>query len=242
MAKIILIHGAWHGGECWRKLAPLLRAQGHEVYAPDLPGMGEDKTPLARLAMADWVAAIVALIKATPGPAVLVGHSRGGMVISAVAEVAPELVARLVYITAFVPADGQSLFGITKAHGGELMPIVVDQPNRSCLPGELDPVELFYHDCSEEDVGFALGGLCPEPLFGLMAPVRLSAARFGAVPKDYVECTEDRAISLTRQRQMQQTWPMERVESLASAHSPFLSHPDELAVILDRLAAARKPL
>ena len=236
MSKIMLIHGAWHGADCWARLIPLLRARGHEVLAPDLPGMGADTTPLARLTMADWVAAVTNAIRATPGPAVLVGHSRGGMVISVVAEAAPELVSRLIYLTAFVPADGQSLFGITKAHGGEPMPIVVDQPTRSCLPGELDPVELFYHDCSEEDAAFALAGLCPEPIFGLMGPVRLSAARFGSVPKDYIECREDRAISLTRQRQMQQVWPMQRVRSLPTAHSPFLSNPEALAACLSELA------
>ncbi|HYP63457.1 MAG TPA: alpha/beta hydrolase [Acidocella sp.] len=236
MSKIILIHGAWHGADCWAKLIPLLRARGHEVLAPDLPGMGADKTPLARLSMADWVASVAAHIRATPGPAVLVGHSRGGMVISAVAEAAPELVSRLIYVAAFVPSDGQSLLGITQAHGGEPVPIVVDQQARSCLLGELDPVELFYQDCSEEDTANALAGLCPEPLFGLMGPVKLSAARFGSVPKDYVECLADRAISLERQRQMQLVWPVQRVRGIATGHSPFLSRPKELAEILSELA------
>ena len=235
MAKIVLIHGAWHGAECWHKLIPLLRARGHEVIAPDLPGMGADKTPLARLAMKDWVDAVLAAIRATPGPAVLVGHSRGGMVISAVAEAAPELVSALIYLAAYVPADGQSLAGIIKAYGGQLMPIVVDQPSRSCLPGEVDPVELFYHDCSEEDAAFALGGLCPEPLFGLMAPVRLSAARFGAVPKYYIECTQDRTVRPARQQLMQQTWPLRRVVKLDTGHSPFLSNPAALAAAIDGL-------
>lgn len=235
MAKLVLIHGAWHGAGCWRKLVPLLRAQGHEVMAPDLPAMGEDKTPAAGLSMKDWVAAVIATIRQTPGPAVLVGHSRGGIVISAVAEAAPELVTRLIYLTATVPADGQSLLGSIRAHGGELMPIVIDQETKTCLPGEVDPVELFYHDCSAEDAQAALAGLCPEPLFGLMAPVRLSAERCGRVPKDYVECTDDRTISLTRQRQNQAVWKLERVRSIATGHSPFLSAPETLAEILDGL-------
>lgn len=235
MTKLVLVHGAWHGASAFAKILPLLRARGHEVIARDLPGMGADMTPLKGLSMQDWVAAVIAAIRASPGPAVLVGHSRGGVVISAMAEAAPELVTRLIYLCAFIPRDGQSLMSCIRALGGEMMPVVVDQENRSCLPGELDPVELFYHDCSPEDAAEALAGLCPEPLFGLMAPVRLTQARFGTVPKDYIECSEDRTVSLARQRQMQRQWPIQRVVTLAAGHSPFCSAPLALAAALEEL-------
>ena len=78
MAIFLLIHGAWHGGWCWRKVVPLLEADGHRALAPDLPGHGKDETPLTEVTLASYSDRICEIAGAQPGPIILVGHSMGG--------------------------------------------------------------------------------------------------------------------------------------------------------------------
>ncbi|HLY58890.1 MAG TPA: alpha/beta fold hydrolase, partial [Stellaceae bacterium] len=75
MSSFVLVHGAWHGKWCWEKLVPLLEAAGHEVLAPDLPGMGDDRTP-ATLSLAAWADFVARRIEDCAEPVILVGHSR----------------------------------------------------------------------------------------------------------------------------------------------------------------------
>ncbi len=218
MTKLILVHGAWHGPWCWDKLLPYL--SGHEVVTPDLQ--------VGARSMAEWVAVVLDAVGA--GAAVLVGHSRGGAVIAAVAEAAPERVERLVFCAGFLLKRGQSV--LAAAQEDILLPIVVDQETRSCTLEPADVVPRFYEGCAPEDIAFALARLRPEPLFGLTAPLRVSAERFGRVPREYIECTRDRVISLTAQRRMQAAWPVQRVTTLETGHSPFFSDPEKLAAAL----------
>ena len=108
MARIVLVHGAFAGAWCWEPVLPGLRAAGHEVEAIDLPGSGGDETPVEEVSL-DAYANRVCAVLADGRPAVLVGHSMGGMVITQAAARCPEHVAALVYLAAFLPADGQSL-------------------------------------------------------------------------------------------------------------------------------------
>jgi len=223
MAKLILVHGAWHGAWCWDRVTPLLAAAGHEVLAPDLP--------ITARSMAEWVALVLEAVG--DGPAVLVGHSRGGTIISAVAEAVPDKISRLIFCSGFLLKRGQSV--LAAAQDDILLPIVMDQDSRSCT---LVEASRFYTGCSAEDVADAVARLRPEPLFGLTAPLRVSTARFGTVPRDYIECTQDQVISLAAQRRMQAAWPAQRVITLETGHSPFLSDPRTLADALAGLCAA----
>jgi pimeloyl-ACP methyl ester carboxylesterase len=221
MAKLILLHGAWHGAWCWDRVLPHLA--GHEVLAPDLP--------VTARSMAEWVALVLEAVG--DGPAVLVGHSRGGAVISAVAEAAPERVARLIFCAGFLLKRGQSV--LAAAQDDILLPIVMDPEARACTLAA-DAAPLFYTGCSAEDAAFAQARWQAEPLFGLTAPLRVTAERFGTVPRDYIECTQDQVISHAAQRKMQAQWPVRRVITLEAGHSPFLSAPGTLADALAALA------
>src|SRR5258708_7694242 len=121
MAIFILVHGSWHGGWCWDGVAALLRGSGPVVPAPPLPGPGDDETDLAAIPLANWRDQIVALVAAAREPVVLVGHSRGGIVISEVAEARPARIARLVYVAAFLLRDGESISRIMRADGRSLI-------------------------------------------------------------------------------------------------------------------------
>jgi pimeloyl-ACP methyl ester carboxylesterase len=224
MAKLVLVHGAWHGPWCWKHVTPLLTKAGHEVVAPDL-------RPEAR-SMAEWVAVVLDAVG--QGPAVLVGHSRGGAVISAVAEAAPQMVSQLIYLSGFLLKRGQSV--LAAAQEDILLPIVMDQEKRSCTLEVADVAPRFYAGCSAEDVTLALAQLRPEPLFGLTAPLRVTAERFGTVPRDYIECAQDQVISLAAQRRMQAAWPVRHGVTLQTGHSPFFSASGILAYTLAELA------
>lgn len=108
MARIVLVHGAFAGAWCWEPALPGLRAAGHEVDAVDLPGSGEDPTPVSEVSLDAYADRVCSVLAQGP-PAVLVGHSMGGMVVTQAAARCPEHVAALVYVAAFLPADGQSL-------------------------------------------------------------------------------------------------------------------------------------
>lgn len=109
MATFVLVHGAWHGGWCWRRVARRLRDAGHDVYTPTLTGLGERRhlvSPMVgvNLHVEDVVNV---LLYEDLQDVVLCGHSYGGMIITGVAGRVPERLRCLVYLDAFVPRDGQ---------------------------------------------------------------------------------------------------------------------------------------
>src|SRR5260370_40737879 len=110
MSTYLLVHGAWHGAWCWRKVVPLLEKVGNGWLAPDLPGHGQDSTSLAYVTLEAYVSRLLPLVDAAPEPVILVGHSLGGTVISQVAEARPEKVRLLVYLSALLPRAGESAF------------------------------------------------------------------------------------------------------------------------------------
>jgi pimeloyl-ACP methyl ester carboxylesterase len=168
---------------------------------------------------------------------VLVGHSRGGIVLSEVAERIPERIRVLVYVTAFLLEDGRSLVDSVAEQPDSLVPpaMIVADDHQTATVRDSAIREAFYGRCSHDDVALARSLLRPEPLAPLATPVRTTAARFGRVPRVYVECTADRAITHAAQRRMQSALPCAERVTLESDHSPFFSCPDELAAVLLRL-------
>jgi pimeloyl-ACP methyl ester carboxylesterase len=243
--NFVLVHGAWHGAWCWKKVVPELERLGHTVATPDLPGLGDDPTPAGGVTLEDYAARIVSVLDAHAEPSVLVGHSMGGMAISAAAELRPAKVRRLVYLCAFLPRNGESLLMLEERNADPRVPPNIT-PDKDHFTATIDPdavVELFYHDCSAEDVAFAKARLRPQSFLPLKAPVALTDRGFGPVPRTYIECTEDRAIVIEFQRVMQRASPCDSVVSLRTSHSPFLSAPALLAATLSNLdlQTASKP-
>ena len=237
MATFVLVHGAWHGGWCWEKLTPLLEQAGHTVVAKDLPGMGQDRTPFSNDVLAQWADAVAADVAAATSPVILVGHSRGGLVISEVAERVGAKIARLVYLTAFLLPEGVSLTANVMSRGEGTGPVlVIDEATGTCTVQAGTQRDVFYHLCSAEDAAAAVDRLCPEPLEPLVRGVRVTDAGFGAVPRVYIEAAHDQAIVLEHQRAMQAVFPCSPVLHLESDHSPFYSMPEQLAAALLRLA------
>jgi pimeloyl-ACP methyl ester carboxylesterase len=229
MAVFVLVHGASHGGWCWERVVPLLEAQGHRVHAPDLPGMGSDRTPHEELTPESWTGFLVDLMRSIAEPVILVGHSRGGMQISAAAEAAPELVRRLIYLAAFVPQDGQNNLALAMEFcSAELLQGAGGTDEGQGWNADFAR-SVFYNTTEDKWVARARSMLTPEPMTTLMTPISLSADRFGTVPKAYIECLADRAIPVAGQRKMQQHAVFDRIIPLPTDHSSFYSAPELLA-------------
>ncbi|TDP89210.1 alpha/beta fold hydrolase [Labedaea rhizosphaerae] len=213
MTTYILFHARWLGPWCWLRVASRLRDLGHTVHTPERP---------------DFQAA-VDLVRAQPTPPVLVGHSSAGMTISAIAELLPDQVGVLVYASAFLMPTGMSTGEFTKPESGSILRpnLVVDEKNATMSVGHAE--DVFFNDCTPEDVAWAVSMLRAEPLELPKPPdVRLTDANFGRVPRVYVECTQDNAMHVSQQRRMQDLLPCKKVYRLPAGHTPFLSMPDEL--------------
>lgn len=235
MATFLMIHGAWHGGWCFSALRESLQADRHVLLAPDLPGMGTGHATLDQ--WADFVATVAS---SQPEPVILCGHSRGGIVISEAAQRAPEAVAALVYIAAFLLPSGRSFLdevrsvprspdfaaGLSVSDDGTSLSIAPDAAKKTFY--QLTPPEIADEACSK---------LVAEPLAPSLTPLNLSNPRYGSIARHYIECTEDRAVLLAQQRAMQAAMPCQQVITLTSDHSPFASRPAELAAALKLIAS-----
>jgi pimeloyl-ACP methyl ester carboxylesterase len=236
MAVYVLVHGAWHGGWVWEKVIPQLEARGHLVYAPDLPGHGENMQSPAQVNLSSYVAEVTHLLQKIAQPVILVGHSMAGVVISQVAEVMPEAIKTLVYLAAFVPDfHGSLVEEEQKALKPNVGVVVKINQSDSIITIDHAPnlQELFYGRCGAEAAQGAIKRLGPQPLKPFLDKVALTEARFGRVPKVYIECLQDGAIAIEDQRRMWTKIPCQ-VITLEADHSPFFSTPEALVQQLDR--------
>ena len=216
-------------------MSAYLLAGGHEVEAPDLAGRGQDPRPPAEITLTDHVDLVSDAVESSHRPAILVGHSFGGFVISHVAERVPDRLELLVYLAAFLLRDGETVLGVARPEPAAV-PHVDVREDAGLISVRPDAArEVFYHDCSAEDAERATALLVAEALTPRRTPAELSAERFGRVPRVYIETVDDRALPLELQRGMQAALPCRDVVSLESGHSPFLSMPRTLA---ERLAEA----
>ncbi|MEL6251982.1 MAG: alpha/beta fold hydrolase [Bacteroidota bacterium] len=261
MATFILIHGSFHAAWNWHKVVPLLEKEGHKAYALDMPGHGLDKQALHTVSLEDCVQKVLKEIDKIEGEIMLVAHSRNGMVISQVAEFRPKRISCLVYLAAYLIPHGKSMMEYAKEDTASLVyqnihPKVKGERLNKLVPffkrplnrklfrilaskkqklHVLDPgvyQKALYHDCPEEITELAQVLLSPEPNLPGFEPLQLTKENYGSIPKCYIECLEDRAVSLNLQRKMQGESPCEMIYQLNSSHSPFFSMPRELVGIL----------
>jgi pimeloyl-ACP methyl ester carboxylesterase len=238
MSTYLLIHGAWHGGWCWRKIVPLLEAEGHRGLAPDLPGNGEDKTDPATVTLQSYTDRICGIVCAQAEPVILVGHSMGGIAVTQAAEKCPERIEALVYLTAFLPRNGESLMTLAPQDQESMVnPSTVDPRADGAVGFKTEySREAFYGNCSDGDVSFAQSRLVAQSGAPFGTSFQTSPERWGRILRYYIECERDRAITPTLQREMQKHSPCRQTFSIDTDHSPFLSAPEQLADILSRIA------
>ena len=242
MATFVLVHGAYHGGWCWRKVTPLLRAAGHEAYAPTLTGLGE-RVHLAtpEVGLDTHVQDVCNLLEYEDlSGVVLVGHSYGGHVIAGVADQAPERLAHLVYLDAdsgVYAADGRSYNDVRnaarRARGEEPVRPRGDVDWRAFVErgldgwGIVDPAERRW--MAER--------LVPQPGTTARDPLRLPSGRGQALPRTFILCTRGPWRSTTHLHPAQSA-PGWRFRELDTGHDAMVTAPRELTDLLLEVAAA----
>jgi pimeloyl-ACP methyl ester carboxylesterase len=241
MARFVLVHGAFCGAWIWAPLRDRLRADGHSVDAFDLPGLGEDHTPVNEVTVDACAARLCDVLAASPEPAIVVGNSMGGIIATQGAVRCPKRVAALVYVAAFIPKDGQSLLDLTKLPEG-----ADDQVQANITIEGEPPVAVMaaaasrgalYGSCAEEVAAWAIARQRPHPVAPFAAPVSIPPGALDGINRYYVLCTRDRAIPPPLQRRMIAENECAEVIELDTDHTPQLSRTDELAEALQRFAA-----
>lgn len=229
----VLLHGAFHGGWCWRAVAAALRAAGHSVFTPTLTGLGERRHLMsATLTIDSFVADITNLIEAEDlSDVTLVGHSFGGAVISGVADRMPERLRRLVYLDAVTPLAGKSLF--------EMMPERERAARMAALARLPDgqtqvPPPGAEHFGIEDIVQAAWVGsrLTPHPTGGYTSPVVLRNPIANGVPAAYIRCTAPVFPINDPCAAFAAAQPGWQYREIATGHNAMISAPAELARLL----------
>lgn len=234
---VVLVHGAWMGAWSWDAAGRQLEARGRRVVTVELPGHGEDRRPTSELTLDAYVSHVIEALEAEERPVVLVGHSMGGVVITQVAERRPELVARLVYVAAYLPRDGESLLDWASTDGDSALAeegALVFTESGALVTVRDDLIETaFCGSCSTEGRALLRARFQPEPTAPLGTPVTRSDAAFGRVPRHYVRTSADRAVSPTLQGRMLDATPTPTV-TIDTGHLPPLEDP---AALVDAILA-----
>jgi len=240
MATFVLVHGAWHGGWCWQRVARILRAAGHEVYTPTLTGLGERAHQLGPdITLETHIQDVVGVLPYEDlHGVVLVGHSYSGMVITGVAEQAAERLGHLVYLDAFVPGDGQALSDFAPP---ALIAMFREQARREGNGYGVPPLSDTFGITAEADLAWVRPRIGMHPLQTKLDPVRLSNPNARQLPRTYIYCADpsappERPRAFAQFATRLRTDPAWRYVEIATGHDAMITEPDQLSRLLLDLA------
>jgi pimeloyl-ACP methyl ester carboxylesterase len=225
---LVLVHGAWHGAWCWRRVLPLLWAGGAHVVVVTLSGLGErahQRTP--GITMGTHVADVVTAVRAAESrDAVLVGHSYAGMVVTGAADVLGEEVGPLVYLDAVVPQPGDAW--------STRNPPEVQEQRRAEIArhGTLPPPPASVFGLTGVDAAWVDRRQTPQPGGVFDDPLHFDAARWAARRRVFVDCTTPPLPTIDPSRALVRQQPGWEIVELATGHDPMISAPEELAAVL----------
>jgi pimeloyl-ACP methyl ester carboxylesterase len=240
MARIVLVHGAFGGAWVWGPVIGGLEHAGHRVETFDLPGSGEDMTPVELVTLDAYAQRICTQLAQSDEPAVLVGHSLGGVAMTEAAGRCPGRISLLVYLAAMQPRDGQSLIDLTQLPEGQTNQVephmVLDGEPPVATLSDAGARVAFYGGCSEEQIAWALPRGRPQAAAPFFAPVSFADPAAREIPRAAIVCTRDLAVPTALQRRLSSENSCREVLEIDTDHSPWLSATDELVAALDRLA------
>lgn len=239
MPTFVLVHPAWFGGWCWKKVVPQLRSAGHAVYAPTLTGLGE-RAHLAHsgVSLSTHIEDVVnVLVFEDLDDVTLVGNSSGGSVITGVADRVPDRVERVVYLDAFLPSDGQSTGELVPPDRWAAMEQLVESEGYGWLLPRFSPApwERFVRDAwqvAEEDRRWVLPRLRPTPIRHFTEPIHLRRSNGGHVRRVYIRCHGNPGPPFDRWAAAARSSPEWTYRELMTPHLPFITHPDETTEVL----------
>lgn len=235
----VLIAGAWQGAWAWDEIKGQLEKAGQSVIVVELPAHGDDSTSPAQVSIDVYRDKVIAAMGKAKRPVTLVGHSMAGMVISAVAEKIPSQIEKLIYIAAYVPANGQSLLELATSDQQSLLPPAL-HPSEDGLTLDVahDQItNIFVQDGSTRVKQLLLRKFRVEPAIPFTNQVMLTTGNFGSVNKYYIKTLQDHVIGPELQNRMIAAASITQVYSLDSGHSPSLSQPQAVTALLLKIAS-----
>lgn len=234
----VLVHGAWQAPYVWNIVKAELEKAGQKVVVVELPAHGDDFTSPAAVSIDVYRDKVVSAIVDTKENVILVGHSLGGVVVSAVAEEIPGKIKKLIYLAGFLPANGQSLLDLANEDAQSLLgPNLIPSQDHLTLDVKHDQItSIFCQDGSDAVKQLVLDNFRPEPAIPFTNPVTLTDANFGSVDKYYIHTLQDHAIGIDLQNKMADAAHITKTFSVNTGHSPFLTQPEEVTKILLKIA------
>jgi pimeloyl-ACP methyl ester carboxylesterase len=232
MTTFVLVHGAWHGGWCWSRVGRALKQTGSDVYTPTLTGLGERAHLASReVDLETHVDDVLGVLQVEDlTDIVLVGHSYGGMVITAVADRAAQRIAHLVYLDAFAPRDGQCLYDCAPAE----IKTHFEEQARIGGEGWRVPVAAvsapFLGLKHQEDVRWVMPRLTPHPIRTFREAVRLGSTP--SMPRTYIKCIGDKPLG---QPKTPQADGIDDYHELRTGHDAMVTAPQDVVAMLRKV-------
>ncbi|MFJ9024198.1 alpha/beta fold hydrolase [Streptomyces sp. NPDC102259] len=233
----VLVHGAWHDGRSWNRVAPLLTAQGHRVFTPSLTGHGDKAHLLSpEVGLTTHVGDIVGLIHEHDlHDIVLVGHSYAGMVISSVANRVPERISRLLYIDAMVPTHGENAIDVMP-----LTQVLIDGAVGHDQPWRIPPLPQFpapmglFGVTDPDDIAWLKTTLADESVLCFQQPAEMDNPAQASIPRAHILCIGNEPEGITRRPipKLQPSGEPSRVYTLNTGHDAMITKPAELSTLL----------
>ncbi|MEN8660115.1 alpha/beta hydrolase family protein [Marivita sp.] len=234
MATFVLVHGAWHGGWCWKETAHSLRASGHIVYTPTLTGLGERSHLLTPEIDADLhVQDVVGLFQWEElEDVILVGHSYGGVVITGVAGQVPDKIRSLIYLDAFAPEQsGVSIFANANPQRMAAFEAQIAKGRHAVEP------DLFDAWSEDPDKRAWLKDMCtPHPIECLRRGVTLTGAEKSIKERHYIICARNDPSAFWSEYERVRHLPEWTTHEIATKHDAMVDAPEALAVLLAGIA------
>jgi pimeloyl-ACP methyl ester carboxylesterase len=229
----VLVHGAWHGGWCWRRVADLLEAKGHKVFTPTLTGLGERSHLLrAGINVSTHVTDVVNVLKWEGlSDVVLCGHSYGGLVVSGVAEQSAAAIGSIVFLDAFVPENGDSMAALTSQMVRDTLKAATERGDLG-VPARAAAAFLV----NEKDQAWVDKMCVPQPIGTMTEAMKLTGAREKIGKKSYIRAVSypnpgfDVAYARVK---ADKSW---RTYEVPCGHDVMVDMPERLAEILLEVA------
>lgn len=229
----LLIHGAWHGGWCWKHVTKGLRLQGHEVHTPTFTGCGERAHLLnQKVGLSTFIQDVLSVIENEELNEInLVGHSFAGSVISALADRIPEKIRRLIYLDALIVPSGESALSILPLEVQQERSRTIDEEGLRMAIPSAEKMGVF----EKNQIAWLNRRLTPHPINAYKEQLNLQHAIGNGIPKTYIAVTNPSYAPLEKTREwvkQQGDWEFEELEA---GHDAMITSPKELTELLIKL-------